>query len=86
MCVGWLRLAGESVVVSGSYVIGVDFAGSSTALQKKCDTGWETSCTEAVYSIYSGNLLGADPGNVVFAEWSCVYLCINSCTIFKKVL
>lgn len=66
--VGRLRLAGESVVVSDPYVIGVDIAGCSTVLQKKCDTGWKTSCTEAVYSIYSGNLLGADPGNVVFAE------------------
>lgn len=41
MCVGRLRLAGESVVVSDPYVIGVDIAGCSTVLQKKCDTGWK---------------------------------------------
>lgn len=67
--VRWQAAPGRGiVVVSDPYVIGVDIAGCSTVLQKKCDTGWKTSCTEAVYSIYSGNLLGADPGNVVFAE------------------
>ena len=86
MCVGRLCLAGEPVVVSDPYVIGGDIAGCSAALQEKCNKGWKTSCTEAVYSIYSGNLLAADSGNVVFAEWNNAYLCINSCAIFKKVL